>query len=117
MNGAACRALAAVLSAASAEDGGAYLDRCTELERKRIHDAMQSFEATFNRRRWRSVVDRTLLDTLMAQVQIDSEERVVQETGDHDFGLAQNVPLLGDEVALPEKTKRAINTILSTQSA
>jgi hypothetical protein len=116
MNGTACRALAAVLTAASDEDRETYLDRCTELDRRRIHNAMQSFESTFSRRRWRAVVDRALLDQLMTEVEAVGDDTAIQVDAE-PFGGATDVLSLDDDVALPEKTRRAINSVLSAQGA
>ena len=109
MNGEAYRALAAVLSAASAPDREAYLSQRTDLDRARIDEAISAFESRFSRRRWRSVVDRTMLDELMKRVR----SRPVVVPIDTP-APAESAPdaLLSDDVALPPKAKQAINAIL-----
>ncbi len=112
MNGEAYRALAAVLSAASAPDREAYLAQRTDLDRARIDEAISAFESRFSRRRWRSVVDRTMLDELMNRVR--SRAVVVPIDTPAPDAPAENSAdaLLGDNVALPSKAKQAINAIL-----
>lgn len=112
MNGAAYRALAAVLSAAPVSDWDRYLARRPEVDRARLDEAIAVFDARFGRRRWRALAEKHVLKNLLRSAEhsndplaFDGPEVSVEH---RDVGR-----VVSEDIDLPPKTRRALNTILA----
>ena len=112
MNGAAYRALAAVLSAGSVSDWDLYLSRRPEIDRARLDEAIAVFDARFGRRRWRALAEKHVLQKLLKSAEHSNDPMVLDALGtETEHSDAERV--VSEDIDLPPKTRRALNTILA----
>lgn len=115
MNGAAYRALAAVLSAAAVSDRESYLARRPQIDRARLDEAIAVFDGRFGRRRWRALADRQVLRELLQSAEQSAHSVILEETGKQpDAG--ESAMVISADTVLPPKARRALNSILSVSS-